>query len=85
TLTEGKPQVVAVKTFNGVEEAQALRLAAALEQGSSHPLAHAIPPSPWRGVRQPDRVSVYSVLTICRYMPDDASLSGLRAIALLKP
>ncbi len=36
-------------------------------------------------VRQPDRVSVYSVLTICRYMPDDASLSGLRAIALLKP
>ncbi|MEX8700420.1 HAD-IC family P-type ATPase, partial [Salmonella enterica] len=26
----------------GVEEAQALRLAAALEQGSSHPLAHAI-------------------------------------------
>ncbi|MGT9191494.1 HAD-IC family P-type ATPase, partial [Salmonella enterica] len=38
----GKPQVVAVKTFNGVEEAQALRLAAALEQGSSHPLAHAI-------------------------------------------
>ncbi|SUG01882.1 Lead cadmium zinc and mercury transporting ATPase [Salmonella enterica subsp. enterica serovar Hartford] len=34
--------MVAVKTFNGVDEAQALRLAAALEQGSSHPLAHAI-------------------------------------------
>lgn len=42
TLTEGKPQVVTVKTFSGVEEAQALRLAAALEQGSSHPLARAI-------------------------------------------
>jgi Cu+-exporting ATPase len=42
TLTEGKPQVVAVKTLSGVEEAQALRLAAALEQGSSHPLARAI-------------------------------------------
>ncbi|MFU0447225.1 copper-exporting P-type ATPase CopA [Pseudocitrobacter faecalis] len=42
TLTEGKPQVVVVKTFSGVEEAQALRLAAALEQGSSHPLARAI-------------------------------------------
>ncbi len=42
TLTEGKPQVVAVKTYGDIDEAQALRLAAALEQGSSHPLAHAI-------------------------------------------
>jgi P-type Cu+ transporter len=42
TLTEGKPQVVAVKTFSNLDEAQALRLAAALEQGSSHPLARAI-------------------------------------------
>ncbi|SUB72864.1 Copper-exporting P-type ATPase A [Pluralibacter gergoviae] len=42
TLTEGKPQVVAVKTFGELDEAQALRLAAALEQGSSHPLARAI-------------------------------------------
>lgn len=41
TLTEGKPQVVAVSTA-GIAEADALRLAAALEQGSSHPLARAI-------------------------------------------
>lgn len=41
TLTEGKPQVVAVATA-GIAEADALRLAAALEQGSSHPLARAI-------------------------------------------
>lgn len=41
TLTEGKPQVVAVKTLQ-VSEEEALRLAAALEQGSSHPLARAI-------------------------------------------
>lgn len=41
TLTEGKPQVVAVNTA-GCTEADALRLAAALEQGSSHPLARAI-------------------------------------------
>ena len=41
TLTEGKPQVVAVKTV-GLTEAEAVRLAAALEQGSSHPLARAI-------------------------------------------
>ena len=41
TLTEGKPQVVAVKTLQ-VSEEEALRMAAALEQGSSHPLARAI-------------------------------------------
>ncbi|UWM65229.1 copper-exporting P-type ATPase CopA [Enterobacter sp. CP102] len=41
TLTEGKPQVVAVNTA-GIAEADALRLAASLEQGSSHPLARAI-------------------------------------------
>ena len=42
TLTEGKPQVVAVVVAGGVDEQQAVRLAAALEQGSSHPLARAI-------------------------------------------
>lgn len=42
TLTRGKPQVVAIKTANGFTEHQALRFAAALEQGSGHPLAHAI-------------------------------------------
>ena len=41
TLTEGKPQVVAVTTA-GIAQEEALRLAAALEQGSSHPLARAI-------------------------------------------
>jgi len=42
TLTEGKPQVVGVITAAGVDEQQAVRLAASLEQGSSHPLARAI-------------------------------------------
>jgi len=42
TLTEGKPQVVAVITHGGMQESDAVRLAAALEQGSSHPLARAI-------------------------------------------
>ena len=41
TLTEGRPQVVAVRTVN-LADTDALRLAAALEQGSSHPLAKAI-------------------------------------------
>lgn len=42
TLTEGHPQVVAVHTFNDISEQQALTWAAALENGSNHPLAQAI-------------------------------------------
>ncbi|ANE76482.1 copper-exporting P-type ATPase CopA [Dickeya solani] len=42
TLTEGKPRVVAIHTFGGISESQALRWAASLEQGASHPLALAI-------------------------------------------
>jgi Cu+-exporting ATPase len=42
TLTVGKPKLVAVETVNGFEESEVLRLAAALERGSEHPLAAAI-------------------------------------------
>ena len=41
TLTRGEPQVTELVLMQG-EEADALRLAAALEQGSEHPLARAI-------------------------------------------
>jgi len=41
TLTVGKPQVTDIISYNGTE-ADVLRLAAALETGSSHPLAKAI-------------------------------------------
>jgi Cu+-exporting ATPase len=41
TLTLGEPQVVAVEVVSG-DEAAVLRLAAALEQGSEHPLAKAV-------------------------------------------
>jgi Cu+-exporting ATPase len=41
TLTRGKPEVVSITALEE-DETSALRLAAALEQGSSHPLAHAI-------------------------------------------
>ncbi|MCB1188414.1 heavy metal translocating P-type ATPase [bacterium] len=42
TLTEGRPAVRAVKLVDGVEEARLLRVAAALEAGSEHPLAQAV-------------------------------------------
>jgi Cu+-exporting ATPase len=42
TLTEGKPRLAKVLPANGFPEADLLRLAASLEQGSEHPLAHSI-------------------------------------------
>ncbi|EJW10798.1 Lead, cadmium, zinc and mercury transporting ATPase protein [Rhodovulum sp. PH10] len=42
TLTEGKPRVTDIVTRPGVTEEELLRLAAALEQASEHPLAAAI-------------------------------------------
>ncbi|MBW1991144.1 MAG: copper-translocating P-type ATPase, partial [Deltaproteobacteria bacterium] len=42
TLTEGKPKLVNVAPLDGVDDQTLLRLAAALEKGSEHPLAAAI-------------------------------------------
>ena len=42
TLTEGKPKVTAIVPAAGFNESALLALAAALEKGSEHPLAHAI-------------------------------------------
>ena len=42
TLTLGRPEVVSVIPVDGVAEAELLRFAASLEQGSEHPLAGAV-------------------------------------------
>jgi P-type Cu+ transporter len=42
TLTLGKPRLTDIVTAEGVDETELLRLAAALERGSEHPLAEAI-------------------------------------------
>ena len=42
TLTEGKPAVTAIRSADGFNEAEILRLAASVERASEHPLALAI-------------------------------------------
>lgn len=42
TLTDGRPQIVAIETENNVSEYDLLRYAAALDQASQHPVAQAV-------------------------------------------
>jgi Cu+-exporting ATPase len=42
TLTEGRPKVVAIEAAPDFSEGDVLRLAASVERGSEHPLAHAM-------------------------------------------
>jgi heavy metal translocating P-type ATPase len=42
TLTQGRPEVVAIVPATGLDETQVLRLAASVERASEHPLAGAI-------------------------------------------
>ncbi|MCX8035041.1 MAG: copper-translocating P-type ATPase [Candidatus Dojkabacteria bacterium] len=42
TLTEGKPKVVRVQTVEGFSDAEAIRITAIAEQGSSHPLSKSV-------------------------------------------
>jgi P-type Cu2+ transporter len=42
TLTRGEPEVISILTAPGMQEAELLRLVAAVEQNSEHPLAEAV-------------------------------------------
>ena len=54
TLTEGRPRVTAVEAAPGIGETELLRLAAAVERGSAHPLAAAVvSAAESRGIRVP--------------------------------
>jgi heavy metal translocating P-type ATPase len=55
TLTEGRPKVVAVVPTHGLDENEILRIAAAIESRSEHPIAHAIVQAATeRGIVLPD-------------------------------
>ena len=55
TLTEGRPKVVAVIPTHGLDESEILRIAAAVEHPSEHPLARAIvAAAAERGIDLPD-------------------------------
>ena len=42
TLTDGRPQIALIEAFDGLAEADVLRLAAELDQASKHPIAQAL-------------------------------------------
>lgn len=42
TITEGKPKLTDIKTYDGINEKEALLLCASAERGSEHPIARAI-------------------------------------------
>ena len=57
TLTEGRPSVTAVVPVEGVTEQELVRVAAALERGSEHPLAAAITQAALdRGISVPEAI-----------------------------
>ncbi len=62
TVTEGKPALAAIRAMDGVSENDVLRMAAALEATSAHPLAHAVETgAKERGVRPPPVLQFESV------------------------
>ena len=62
TLTVGKPKLVTVEAVGGFDADEVLRLAAALERGSEHPLAAAIVEGAQeRGIAIPDSADFESV------------------------
>jgi len=62
TLTQGRPSVTTILPFGGASHAEALRLAAAVEAGSEHPLASAILSEARRqGIAWPTATGVHAI------------------------
>ncbi|MEQ1933927.1 MAG: heavy metal translocating P-type ATPase, partial [Fimbriimonadaceae bacterium] len=63
TLTEGKPKLVAVQPLAEMSEADILKIAGGLEQGSEHPLAAAILAGIKERAIEPSKVQDFSSVT----------------------
>jgi Cu+-exporting ATPase len=63
TLTRGQPRLVGLRTAEGVEEAELLRVAGAVERVSEHPLARAVVDAAReRGVDLPEAADVEAIV-----------------------
>ncbi len=71
TLTEGKPRVTDVVTFNGFTEREILNYEASVEAGSNHPLAKAI-------MEEAERQGAIPLVSISKF--ESIAGYGLRAI-----
>jgi len=63
TITEGKPVVTDIKLVADIPLEFALQIAAGLEQGSSHPLAHAIVNKAKENAVQPSAISEFQAIS----------------------
>src|SRR5439155_4655736 len=62
TLTKGEPEVVAVGTADGIDENELLRLSAAVERESEHPLAEAIARAARERGLEPPRAEAFEAI-----------------------
>ncbi|HEV8292727.1 MAG TPA: heavy metal translocating P-type ATPase, partial [Tepidisphaeraceae bacterium] len=83
TITQGKPAVVSIVSLNGVPEDEILRLAAAAEQFSEHPLAKSIVDHARRrnlDIPQPDNFSSDSGLGVIAQLNGQSIIVGNQAM-----
>src|SRR6185436_4590559 len=83
TITQGKPAVVSVISLNSVPEDEVLRLAAAAEQFSEHPLAKSIVDHARRRnlvIPQPDNFSSESGLGVIAQLNGQSIIVGNSAM-----
>jgi Cu+-exporting ATPase len=83
TLTEGRPRLAALHSAAGVERAEALRLAAALQVGSEHPLARAVAAA-WADAAQDGAVGAAPEAQRVAQAAEDGAAFAVRSAAAVQ-